>query len=75
MRLLEIGMGCSMHSGVEGMHSLSVSICIHRFFSIIACHSMHSMHFGKQHFLTSSWETCAAVEEILDKHKGVLCGE
>ena len=26
MRLLEIGMGCSMHNGVEGMHSLSVSV-------------------------------------------------
>ncbi|CAL8463645.1 g3179 [Coccomyxa elongata] len=24
MRLLEIGMGCSMHNGVEGMHSLSL---------------------------------------------------
>lgn len=25
MRLLEIGMGCSMHHGVDGMHSLAVS--------------------------------------------------
>ena len=67
MRLLEIGMGCSMHNGVEGMHSLSVSRCL----TIAGARFMSISEKASDSFLG----TCAAVEEILDQHKGFLRGE
>ena len=106
MHLLEIGMGCSVHGGVDGLNTLSVSwlLCAfcgapHTLYSRSCCQSYMWHHWRWTApqmpstfnpvcagllvaclsklciWLMQEVLLCAAVAQVSDKHKGVLCGE